>query len=991
MFRKLLSTFLFMFLFVPLVWAQTGSIEGTVTDNNGESIPGANVLLVEASKGAATDADGNYSITGIEPGTYTLRVTFVGYQTKNQQVSITAGETLQQDISLSAGSLNLDEVVVIGFGTQSRRNIVGSVSSVKSKSLTELHATTLDKALQGKTAGVQVTSTSGVLGAPVSVRVRGTTSINASSQPLYVVDGVPVVDDELGSNLGVGGDGGINPLVNLDANDIESIEVLKDASAAAIYGSRGANGVVLITTKSGQAGDTQINIGLSTGYSEPTKEYELLSGPEFLQLYNYQTGSTLDPANYASTNWADLVTRTGAVQNYNASVSGGDQQTQFYVSASYSDEEGYARPNALQKYNARARVNHSFNDKLDVGINISPSRSVNNRIATSNLVAAPYTFGALAAPVIPQFYPNGDINDARDSERAPGNAFAIFGGTPYSNIEGNIENSITTQLIANGNAAYDFMPSLTLKTDLSVQFLQNIEESRSRTYSTDGFPDGTGDARNEQFLNYSWRNTLTYSQDWEDHALNVVLGATFQETEQRLINVAGDTYISDQLITLDNAANITGGGGFISAYSFQNNLARISYDYKDRYLLTLTGSYNGSSRFGEDSRYGFFPAAALGWIISDESFVDNFDALSFLKLRASYGITGNAGIDNFDQLALLASGANYNNIPGVAIDQLASPLLSWEETAQLDVGLEYGFFDGRLNGSLGYFNKTTTDLLLEVPVSNTNGFTSFIQNTGKVVNTGFEFDVTADLVQNSNIQWSVNANISTLNNEVKELPAGEFTNNENLVREGEPIGAFYLVEYKGVDPENGDALFADGEGGTTNNFNAAPRKVLGSPHPDYYGGFGTTLGYKGIDASVNFQYSAGNYVYWSDGTFLATNQATWNQQRRILDYWTPENTDASIPEPRLQANGSQNSSRYLEDASYLRLKNAEIGYTLPTEFVGGYNIRVYAQGTNLLTFTEFKGLDPEVTPTSGANVSQGNVFFQLPQPRTVLFGVELGL
>ena len=990
MLKKLLTLVIAFFAMTTYAFAQAGSISGTVTDSeSGEVLPGANVFIQQLQRGASTDSEGEFLIQNVPPGTYTLRVSFVGFQEYSEEVEV-GNSRVNINIALQPAQVGLDELVVVGFGTQERRKIVGSVSSIQSQSLGDLHTTTPDKALQGKTAGVQVTSTSGVLGAPVSVRVRGTTSINASSQPLYVIDGVPVVSDELGQNLGVGGEGGINPLLNLDADDIESIEVLKDASASAIYGSRGANGVVLITTKSGQAGETQINVGYSAGFSEPTEQYDLLNGPQFIELFNYQNGANLDASNFANTNWPELVTRTGTVQNFNASVSGGDQQTQFYVSTSFSDEEGYARPNALQKFNARARVNHSFNDKLDVGLTISPSRSENNRIATSNLVAAPYTFGALAAPVIPQFYPNGEINDARDISRAPGNAFAIFGGTPFSNIEGNIENSITTQVIGDANVSYDFLQNLTLETNFSVQYLQNVEESRELTFSTDGFPNGSGHARNEQFLNYSWRTTLNYSQNWEDHAVNVVLGSTLQETEQRFMNVFGDTFISDQLITLNNASNITGGGGFLTSYSFQNNVARVSYDYKDRYLFTLTGSYNGSSRFGEDSQYGFFPAAAVGWIISDEPFASDIEPLSFLKLRTSYGITGNAGIGNFAQLALLGSGFNYNNQPGVTINQLASPDLSWEETAQLDVGLEYGFLDGRISGTIGYFNKQTTDLLLNVPVSNTNGFTSFLENTGEVLNEGFEFDISADILQ-GDFLWSVNANISTLHNEVKELPAGEFVVGENLVREGEAIGAFFLPEYEGVDPDNGDALWADGNGGTTNNFNAAPRKVIDSPHPDYFGGFGTNLRYEGFDASINFQYSLGNYVYWSDGTFLATNQAVWNQQERIMDYWTPNNTDASIPEPRPAANGSQNSTRYLEDASYLRLKNAELGYTIPSSVTADTDVRIYAQGTNLLTFTDFKGLDPEVTPTAGANVSQGNVFFQLPQPRTVLFGVEIGL
>src|SRR5699024_8476531 len=408
------------------------------------------------------------------------------------------------------------------------------------------------------------------------------------------------------------------------------------------------------------------------------------------------------------------------------------------------------------------------------------------------------------------------------------------------------------------------------------------------------------------------------------------------------------------------------------------NLARISYDFKDRYLLTLTGSYQGSSRFPNDERYGFFPSVAAVWIISDENFV-NFDALSFLKLRASYGVTGNAGIDNFQYQALLGCGADYDGSPGLYLSQLAHPNLTWEKNQQLDVGLEYGFIENRISGSIGYYNKKSTDLLLALPVSNTNGFTSFIQNTGEMVNSGFELDIVADILVEE-FAWSVNANISTLRNEVKELPAGTITSGENIVREGEAIGSFYLREYAGVDPENGDALYIGDDGETTNDYNAAAKMIMGNPHPDFFGGFGTSAAYKGFDASVNFQYSYGNDVYWQDGEFLATILASiWNQQRSQLDYWTPENTSASVPEPRKSPNGNNPSSRYLQDASYLRLKSAEIGYRIPKSVLGGYDLRLFAQGTNLVTFTGYDGLDPEVTPSAEANVSQGNVFFMLPQ------------
>lgn len=989
MLKKLFFSFMYILLPISVV-AQSSTVSGTVTDEEtGEPLVGVSILVEETNTGTTTNIDGEYEINIPEEGT-TLVFTFVGFQEVRENID---GRSVI-DVQMSEDLQQLDELVVVGFGRESRRNIIGSVSSINNETLTDLHTTTFDQAIQGKTAGVQVTSTSGVLGAPVSVRVRGTSSINAESQPLYVVDGIPVVNSELGGNYGVGGDGGVNPLINMNTEDVESIEVLKDASAASIYGSRGANGVILITTKSGHEGGSQLNVGFSTGFSSPSKEYDLLSGPEYLQMYNYAYGADLDPNDFADTDWASIVTQTGSVQNYNASLSGGSENTQYFISGSYSFEEGFARPNQLEKINLRAKVNHQFSDRFDVALTINPSRSDNNRIPTSNQVSAPYTFGALEAPVISQFLPNGEPNDGRSAED-PGNAFAGFGGTPYSNIEGNDITSITTQVNSNANVTLGLTDNLEFSSDFGVQLLQNREAARYAVYTTDGFPDGFGSAANDDYLNYSWNNTLNFQEDWDQHSIRATLGATFEQNDRNYFFVNGNTFPSDALPTLNSAAEITGGGSMISSFGFQNNLLRLSYDYDDKYLLTLTGSYNGSSRFPEEERYGFFPAAAIGWIISDEDFASS-DVLSFLKLRASYGITGNAGIGNFEYLGLLSSGANYAGIPGLDLSQLENPVLSWEESNQFDVGLEYGLMDGRINGSIAYYIKQNNDLLLNVPVSNTTGFTSFTQNTGQMLNQGFEFDISADIVNSSDVVWDLYANISTLKNEVLSLPVGEFTSGENLVREGEPIGSFYVREYLGVNPDNGDALFADADGNPTNNYNEAPRKIMGSPHPDFFGGFGTRIAYKGFDANVNFQFSYGNDVYWADGEFLATNLSSiWNQQRSQLDHWTPDNTNASIPEPRNPnvegLNGSQPSSRYLQDASYLRLKSLELGYNLPREWVNDNNIRVYAQGTNLLTFTEYEGLDPEVTPTSDANVTQGNVFFQLPQPRTLLFGVEIGL
>lgn len=997
MFKKLLlSTALLLFSSIGL-YAQFGSISGTVTDNNGEPLPGANVFIEELKRGASTDTNGEYEISNIPTGEYTIRASFIGYQDFVDQVQIGA-DPVTLNIELQPGSNALSEVVVVGYGSTTQRNLTGSVGKVSSKSIESIHLTTFEQSLQGKVSGVQITSTSGVLGAPVAVRVRGTTSLNASSQPLYVVDGIPLT--RAGGEIGAGfGGQGINPFINLNPNNIASIQVLKSATAAAIYGARGSNGVVLIETKDGIAGKTQIDINTSIGFTEPTEEYELLNGTQFQEMAAVALENTfgsdlgLRDAEIANTDWTDLVTRSGTIQNYDASISGGNNSTTFLLSGAYSKEEGYARPNQLEKFDLFGKINHQASDRLSVGISLNPSRSENARVATSNAVAAPYTFAALEAPIIPDRGPNGELNDGVEFPGPVGGLYSAFPGTPLSNAIGDEFLSTVTQVNATSFADYAFTENLSFRTDLSVQYLQVFEEEKVADFATDGFPTGSAFASNNQFLNYATNNILTYSNTFGDHNITAVAGVTWQHEESDFFSVSGTDFVNNDLKKLDSAAEITAGGGFGTSYAFQNNLARIEYGFKDKYLLTLTASFNGSSRFPEDNRYGFFPAASAAWIASDEAFLQDVSWLSFLKLKAGAGVSGNSEIGNFNSQALLDPGASYNDTPGLVLAQLAKPELGWEETFQIDGGIEYGIFNNRITGEIGYFNKLTSELLLDNPISATNGFTGFLENNGEIRNKGFEFEISADVIVNPDMVWTIFANVSTIDNEVEELPGGERIFGENLVREGEPLGAFFVVPFAGVDDANGDALFLDLDGNETNVFSLENRRVMGDPFPDHFGGFGTSFSYKGLDAQVNFQYSQGNEIYWSDGEFLRTNLASvFNQDESQFDFWTPENPDATVPEPRaFTNNGNQGTnSRYLVDGSYLRLKNAVIGYTIPGRFVNNNRVRVYVRGTNLLTFTEFPGLDPEQTGNSDANATAGNVFFQPPQQRTIQFGIELG-
>ncbi|HET6528544.1 MAG TPA: SusC/RagA family TonB-linked outer membrane protein, partial [Balneolaceae bacterium] len=893
-----------------------------------------------------------------------------------------------------------------------------SIASVGAEQLENVDLNTLENALQGNAAGVRVTQAGGTLGSPIAVRIRGTASITASSQPLYVIDGVAVTT--AGGNIGrevSGVDVATNPLINLNPNDIASIEVLKDAAASAIYGSRGSNGVVLITTKSGRPGQTRVNVTYSFGISRPTDMYDMLNGSQFTQMWNdaviNRLGGpvppfTLPADDIQSTNWMDLVTTEGTIQEVDASVSGGNEQTTYYISAGFSDRHAYVVGNQLERYSARVKLNHKISDKVQVGLNIAPTYSRDFKRSERNQVDAPITFSALYYPNVPARTPEGEPN----TSIAP-NAFVAFAGTPLTNLEGTEIEEGFAQTLLSSDLIWDIMEELEFNTQISLELFDlNTFEKRS-SLTTDGFGVGSGVNLTQNYINYAWNATLEYAQDYEQHTFSVLVGTAAQRSEFRGFSVSGTGFPSDDLKTLSSAAEITGGDGDINSSAFQNFLGRINYSFKDRYLLKLVASYNGSSIFGEDYRYGFFPAASVGWIVTEEGFFNESEVLSFLKLRASFGYTGNAsGIGDYPALALAGAGANYLGIPGMTVSQLANPRLRWEKTRQLDLGLDYGLFNSRLRGSLVYYDKQTTDLLLDQPISGTNGFTFFTQNVGKMRNYGFEFSLTADILQGP-LQWTSSFNISLLENEVQALVQDENVFGEQIVKVGEPLGAFYLREFAGANPENGLAVWymnrqpspeeistgvafknesRFGNRYVTESYGAADRIIAGDPFADFFGGFRNVFRYKSVDLTVFINFNIGNEIYYGGAQFTDSNLASvFNNSVRMLDYWKEPGDITDVPKPiMLIPNGNQSSTRYLQDGSYARLKNVTLGFTLPTEWTKNYTLRIFAMGTNLATITNpgFTGLDPEVTSSPADNINQGNVFFAPPQAMTFQAGVD---
>ncbi|OJJ15997.1 hypothetical protein BKI52_35075 [marine bacterium AO1-C] len=995
--QKLQFLLLFLMLFSFGVNAQNRTVTGKVTNSKGEAIPGATVVVKGTSNGVVTRTDGTFSINNV-PSDAVLVIQAFGLETQE----VTVGSQTNISVSLS-DTKALDEVVVVGYGTTTKRSITGSVATVKSEDIASLPTvSTIENALTGRTAGVQVNAQNGVLGAPVTVRVRGTASLNASSQPLYVLDGIPVASGETG--LGFGGSG-TNPLKNLNPSEIESIEVLKDASAASIYGSRGSNGVILITTKRGKAGKPQVSINYYYGTTAPTNTLDMMNGDQFTGMWNAAVDNRglpatfrIDPTSIENTDFIDLVTRTGNIQEINASVRGGTQSTKYYVSAAFADANGYIERNNQQRFNLRLNLDQKISEKVNMSFGIAPSRSVSFRVGEENAVGAPLTYAHLYFPNVAAFNPDGTVN----TSPAP-NPFGQFPGTPVSNQLGQDFNSIITQVVSNLSLNYQILPFLSAQTKVAIETFQVDERRKFADNTTDGFGTGLSDINNVQRYNYTWTNTINYNQVFGKHKVSGLLGSELQNSVTETTFTSGNEFPDNRLKTLASAANTVSGTGTGTEFTFVGFFTRLNYTFADKYIVSLTGRYDGSSRFGNNNRYGFFPAASLGWVVSQESFMSGVkNVVSFLKLRASYGLTGNAAIGNFASRGLIGFGADYAGAPGFEPTSLSNDDLTWETTAQLDLALEWGILDDRIRGSFGYYVKNTRDLLLARPLPRESGFTTITQNIGEIQNRGIEIEISADIFKTKDFTWTTSFNISTLQNKVTKLAdldgdgkGDDIISGRQIIREGEPLGSFFLVNYAGVDPTNGDALWfsTDGnenrDGNTTNAYSTADRTISGNPFPDFFGGWTNKFSYKGFDLSVFFQFTQGNDLYRNEGRFYQSNLASvFNNTTDQLNYWTPTNTNTNIPQPRaLLSNGNQHSTRYLDDGSFIRLKTLTLGYTLPKSLTKQYSVRLYFQGQNLWTQTNYTGFDPEVGGGNGA--LQGDVFFAAPQARTLLFGLNL--
>lgn len=1008
--------------------AQEIQVTGKVIEEGGQPVPRATVLVKGTSVSAFTNEEGSFTLN-LAPGRNTLVISSVGFETIEEKVSGT-----NVTITLNKQNTDLNEVVVVGYGQTDKREITGSISKVSSQLIENRPVQSFESALQGRAAGVVIENTSGKLGQGIKVRIRGTSSISASSQPLYVVDGIPLTT---ASQSDVNNEP-TNPLIDINPNDIESLEILKDAAASAIYGARAANGVVLITTKKGTRSDqTTVEFNSNFGFSNPTRKRGFMNTEEYVSSvraaavndgrYEFNNGN---PDGYATeqeaidsytdyyeteildfyslgtdwrnnavnTNWEDQQFRKNALsQQYDISVRGGNAKTRFYVSGFYTDQEATVVVNRFRRYGGRLNIDHSINNKLSIGMNATTTRSQLDRVTEDNAFSTP---GQLVAqiPISPLIDPEtGDMNN---NTLYPSGLF---------DAKYNSNNQVTFRTVGNVFANYQIIPSLAFRSEFGADILNMTQVSFADARTQDGGGIGSGQAFTSQNVTFNTNNYFTFNPNIGDRLkMTTLVGMSYQQNDALFTTQQAENYPSGAIKNLAGATNVTFGSSTNTKYNFLSYFLRSNFSFDEKYLFGFSVRADGSSRFGPENRYGYFPAVSAGWLLSEEGFMKNSSVFNLLKLRASWGQTGNAEIGELQYLNLY-SVSNYPNLPGFIPSQLGDRTLKWEKTAQADIGLEFGLFNNRLSGEIDVYDKQTTDLLLAVNVPATNGFFDNInfsnqiyQNIGSLRNRGVELTLNGTIIDNTSFRWTSTFNIAFNRNKITDLNGQIITGGGRASQraiEGEPIGVFFYQKFVGVDPATGDALYLDADKNPTSNFNQAERQVVGDPNPDYTGGFNNTFTFKGFDLNVFFTFVQGNDIYNAAGIYTSSGFANGldNQTKDILNAWKQPGDITNVPRIGISyASGGRASSRWIFDGSYVRLRQLTLGYNFPSSLINSLKIkggRLFVSGQNLWIKTDYPA-DPEVSSigTGGSgvpNISSGTDFYTIPQPKTISVGLNV--
>ncbi len=1000
---------------------QAITVTGKVTsEENNEGLPGVNVVAKGTVQGTVTDINGDFSLE-VSANSTVLVFSSVGYLTEE----VTVGNRTVINLSMTVDITALDEIVVVGYGSQKRRDLTGSISSVKLDDVINLAAASPDAMLQGKAAGVQVVQNSGAPGAEVFVRVRGSASLLADQRPLYVIDGIPMTNI---SRTGLEGSGQRpSALADLNPNDIESIEVLKDAASAAIYGSRAAAGVVLITTKKGKSGDAKINFSAQTGVQQVWRKLDLLEGNEMvdvIQEARLNRGLLPDPiltATGNNTNWQDEIFQNAITSNYNLSISGGNDRMTSYVSLSYFNQVGTIKGQEFERFNGRLNLEYKATKNIKIGNNTTYSHT-NRRIIPGDFS----TYSALGNALFAN--PNYEVRDeegnwSQDPIGAWENPVMITQDLQHFGRQ--------KRLITNFYAEVDFHKNLKFRSTFGIDNLSTEEDRFIPSYFT--AVQGRAVAQAESYDETIWQNEniLTYTNSFNKHNIGIMAGTTTLESRARFLRAGGQEAASDIIRTIAISDPFVPNHS-ISNWGLSSLFGRANYAYDEKYLAEVSVRRDGSSRFGRDKRYGVFPAASLGWRISEESFIAGVGFLNDLKLRASIGSTGNQeGIANFGSLALYGTGQNYDGIPGIAQVSLANAELGWETTVSTNVGFDISMFKNRLTFYVDVYDRTTKDLLFERQLPWTSGFSGINRaNLGTMQNRGVELFITSTNIQTTNFQWTTDFNISWNRNKITELPdnGGELGSDliftmpsvqsvegpGNIYRVGEPVGSLWGYRYLGVYPTDedvpasfftrgvrgGDFIYEDvNEDGIYSR--AFDQMIIGNALPLHFGGITNNFTYKGFDLNILINWTYGNDIYNMTRAALEGMAREINQLATVRDRWQQPGDVTNIPRPLYGtssvsgASATDRSSRFVEDGSFLRLRNVTLGYNLPKpvlERLKISNARIYLSGQNLLTVTNYTGLDPE-NQNVGNNPTLpylGVDFLTQPQPRVYMIGINLG-
>lgn len=1003
---KLLTTLLLMSL-SAIVYSQK-TVSGTVLDEAGQSLIGVNITVKGTANGTITDLDGKFSME-VSNDEDVLVFTYTGFETVEEIV----GNRMVVDLLMKESATTLDEVVITGYGLQRKGAITGSVTELKSRSIEQVPTASFEGALQGNVAGLQATNIDGTPGGNTQVRIRGIGSITASSEPLYVIDGIIVQSGSIQSLNGNGGRSG-NVMAGINPNDIETITVLKDASSMAIYGSRGANGVIVITTKSGQSGKPKISLKTQFGRNTIASQNLLqpLNAEQYTQLFleGYINGGDTpeeaqanldnrfrqltDPATGqpTDTDWLDEITRTGYNQSYDLSASGGTDAMKYFFSGSYFDQESHIIGSDFNRLSGRMNLEVKINEFVTLSNRLNASNTNQNGFVDGSAWANPLYNAYLLSPLIPVTDEAGLFNSDHQ------NYFPMGGNNPVGALSGDDERN-TTQLRVLNNFSMDvkLLKDLTFRSAWSVDAIQ-VDESQYNNRRYGNGRNSGGYVQENTTLDKNWLGTQSLNYNTivnRNHSIGLFAAYEAQKSNRKTTYGYGESFPNDQLRTLASAAAAYDASATRTEFAFASVFGKANYSYAGKYFIDATIRRDGSSRFGADKRWGTFYSVGAAWNLGEEKFIQDLGFIDYLKLRTSYGITGNAAIGNFPSRGLYGYGRDYDGVPGGEPSQIANPELTWESQENFNIGFDFNVLK-RIGGTIEYFNRVSSDLILDVPISQTTGFSELTQNFGEMQNSGWEFTLNFGIVETNDFTLDIGFNTTFLKNRITKLNEA-YIDGTKRREEGLDFQSYYLFSWAGVDQSNGDPLWYtdDSESTTTNNINDAERYILDkSATPDHFGGANIDLTYKGLSLSTNFAYSSGNYLYeptlrfiHGDGRLTPRSTSVWAYENR----WVPGSTDAKIPQHvwgDRKGGQSSNNSRYLYDGSFIRLRNLTVSYSLPTNIVEGArlsSVRAYVRGTNLLTFTRDPDLfiDPEQAINGLANSLT-------PAIRSFTFGIDFG-